>query len=64
MNLKTAIKVASYQGPVIEGNISQALQLAYKIVEEANQMGTDILLFPETFLTGYFENRELAKKTL
>ncbi|MBY0282230.1 MAG: hypothetical protein K2W94_08795 [Alphaproteobacteria bacterium] len=61
MDLKPALKVASYQGPVIHGNISEALLLAYKIAEEANQMGIDILLFPETFLCGYFEDKEVEK---
>ncbi|MBY0462789.1 MAG: carbon-nitrogen hydrolase family protein [Alphaproteobacteria bacterium] len=62
MPLKTALKVASYQGPVIEGNIHKSLQLAYEIALEANQMRVDILLLPETFLSGYFDDKELARK--
>lgn len=54
--------VAAYQGPAIQGNPKKAFETIFIWIEKAQKQKADIILFPETFLHGYFNNAEQAHR--
>lgn len=52
--------VASYQGPVAFAEPEMNLQSVENDVKRAQAAGAEIVCFPETFLHGYFRDREQA----
>lgn len=49
------IKLASYQGPIVENDVDANLKKVYEVIEEQKSSAPDFLCFPETYLTGYTE---------
>lgn len=56
------LKIAAYQGPVVEGDINLNIDTVMKILEQAEKEKVDILCMPECFLQGYFVYEQEAKK--
>ncbi len=59
-NQTELFKIAAYQGPICEGNLSQNLVTVLECLREAENDQVDILCMPECFLHGYFATREEA----
>jgi predicted amidohydrolase len=47
------VTISVYQGPCADGNFSQNLATTRKVVKEALARGSDFVVLPETFLSGY-----------
>lgn len=56
------LQVAAFQGYIKEGNIEANLHKIIEITELAEKRGVDILTFPESYLHGYFSEKENALK--
>ncbi|MDA1143241.1 MAG: carbon-nitrogen hydrolase family protein [Planctomycetota bacterium] len=56
------MKIAACQTPVVFGDTEANLQVVLKALERSQDAGVDVLCMPETFLQGYFNNREDARK--
>jgi len=54
--------VSTYQGHHIPGNIPHNLDQTLEQLALAASKGSDVLCMPESFLHGYFEEREKAEK--
>src|SRR5688572_21027447 len=54
------LTIAAYQGPAIQGNPEKAFEALIVWIEKAQKQNVDIVLFPEAFLHGYFDNAEQA----
>ena len=59
---KNFFMVSSYQGPHIPGDIPHNLDQTLEQLAFAESKGSDVLCMPESFLHGYFEEREKAEK--
>jgi predicted amidohydrolase len=53
-------QVAAYQGKITEGTQEHSLEKTLQIMQLADQRKVDILCMPESYLHGYFDNREQA----
>jgi len=60
MDINNYLTVAAYQGPIHEGDVKTNLNKILEVTNMAEQRHIDLLCFPETFLHGYFPNKELA----
>jgi (R)-amidase len=47
------VVISAYQGPCHDGNFAANLAAAHRVVKEAQSRGSNFLVFPETFLSGY-----------
>jgi predicted amidohydrolase len=47
------VTIGSYQGPIVEGNVSANLATVLRQMDMPENRQLDFLCFPETFLTGY-----------
>ena len=55
-------KVAAFQGQIQQGNTQYNLDKTIEQLELAESCDVDVLCMPETYLHGYFENKEVALK--
>lgn len=60
MHLNDCLTVAAYQGPIEEGKTEENLNKSYELMCMAEQQNIDILCFPESYLHGYFQEKNLA----
>lgn len=51
--LERDVTISVYQGPCADGDFSKNLATTRKVVKEALDRGSDFVVFPETFLSGY-----------
>lgn len=51
--LERDVTISVYQGPCADGDFSKNLATTRKVVKEALDLGSDFVVFPETFLSGY-----------
>ena len=56
------LHVAAFQGHIKEGYSSSNLHKVIEITQIAEKRGIDLLVFPESYLHGYFSNKEDALK--
>ncbi len=55
-------QVAAFQGYIKEGDVETNLNKVIEITGLAEKKGVDILTFPESYLHGYFSEKENAFK--
>ncbi|GLR67792.1 hydrolase [Acidocella aquatica] len=60
--MKTALKIALYQGPGAVNNPEAAFALMERKAAQAKALGADVLLLPEMYLSGYNIGPENARK--
>ena len=58
--MKPMLTIATYQGPAFRNQPDAAIEKILSICELSKN--ADIILFPETFVHGYFDNETDAKK--
>lgn len=51
--LEREVTISAYQGPCADGNFSVNLATVRRVIQEARDRGSDFVVFPETFLSGY-----------
>ncbi len=58
--MESVLTIAAYQGPAFVNNPNAAIEKILSVCEK--EPNADIILFPETFLHGYFDNSTDARK--
>ncbi|MCD6040003.1 MAG: N-carbamoyl-D-amino acid hydrolase [Gammaproteobacteria bacterium] len=61
-SMSNFLQVAAFQGHITEGDAEANLHKIIEITELAEKRGVDILTFPESYLHGYFPEKEDALK--
>ena len=61
-DVETALKVGIWQDSGVLGDVSANMATISRATAKASRRGIDVLVFPECFLTGYF-NRDAVERT-
>jgi len=51
--MNTSIRLAAYQGPIVENDFAANLRKVESVLESTRELALDFLCFPETYLSGY-----------
>jgi len=58
------MKIALIQSPAVMGNVEENLRIASDFVGKASDLGSEVFIFPEMSLTGYFDKAEQMKYSI
>ena len=58
---QTALSVGAWQDSGVLGDLAANLEIISRATAEASRRGIDLLVFPECFLTGYFNRDEVER---
>jgi predicted amidohydrolase len=47
------IRIATWQGPIVENDVDANLAKVYEVIQQGIEQDVDFLCFPETYLSGY-----------
>ncbi|MAZ43707.1 MAG: hypothetical protein CMF48_00815 [Legionellales bacterium] len=61
-NFKNVLRVASYQGPIVEKEPETNLAKTFEVLKEAHNLKIDILCMPESYVHGYLDSEAEARK--
>jgi len=59
--LEHPVVISTYQGPCKDGDFAANLAVVRKTIAQARERGSDFVVFPETFLSGYDSRENMLK---